>query len=316
MGGNEGFVYLEQGSKKSRLSNFAIRIVYVLAHTHMNTYRYIHTMYVPVRKDACVVDMPKCLYAMKQTFLYKVSITLYTLRLNETNAKESLIRELDAGEAMPATQIKGARAETLKCSAGVKGKADAGATSALSAEEWQWREEGANGMRPQKNAIEAKAHSDDASKDCSKKHPSSKLERWALRTGQGMSGGEGGGELSVHNLSSHMADAAARGVDKDAAQSIAIESLSLQDASSCVGGGGGGQSRTRTVEINRNQGAPNEIVRLAFGRLPEKWDGPCEITGFVPWENARVSGKLRPGELMIFSFNLSSRLRYHTLNVR
>ena len=112
-----------------------------------------------------------------------------------------------------------------------------------------------------------------------------------------------------------MADAA-QGVDKDAAQSIAMKSLSLQDVNSCFGGGGGDQSRTRTVEINRNQGAPNEIVRLAFGRLPEKWDGPCEITGFVPWENARVSGKLRPGELMIFFFNLSSRLRYHTLNVR
>jgi hypothetical protein len=205
---------------------------------------------------------------------------------------------------MPATQTKGARAETLKCSAGVKGKEDAGATSALSAEEWQWRKERANGMRPPKNAIEAKAHSDDASKDYSKKEPSSKLERWALRTGQDMSGGgggeKGGGELSVHNLSSHMADAAARGVDKDAAQSIAMESLSRQDASSCVGGGGGGQSRTRTVEIYRNPGAPDEVVGigLTFGRMPGKWDGPCEIFGFVSGGNAGASGKLRPGDLI------------------
>ena len=221
----------------------------------------------------------------------------------------SLIRELDAGEAIPATppptQTKG-RAETLTCNAGVKREENAGATRAFSAEEWQSvaaTEEGANSMRPQKNAIEAKAHSDDASKDCSKKEPSSKLERWALRTGQGMSGGgggeKGGGELLVHSMSSHMADAAARGVDKDGGQSITMESLSRQDASSCVGGGGD-QSRTRTVEINRNPGTPEEVVGIGFtfGRLPGKWDGPCEISGFVPGGNAGASGKLRPGDLI------------------
>ena len=217
----------------------------------------------------------------------------------------SLIRELDAGEAMPATQTKGARAETLKYRAGLKGEEDAVVTSALSADEWQSiisaitvtaGDERANNTRPQKNSIQGKAHSDDAGKDGSKKEPSSKLDRWASRTGQGTSGG---GMEEVHNLSSHMADAA-RGVDKDAAQSIAIESLSRQEVSSCVGGGGGDQSRTTTVEINRNPGAPDEVVGigLTFGRLPGKWDGPCEISGFVPGGNAGASGKLRPGDLI------------------